>query len=194
MKILLAVLASVAVTAFGMYSFANRNAAALRQQHAAERAVWDAKEAAFQKSLNDARRQPQMTTTAAEPTVQVVTERLSPEEVLQALIKTRATTRDASIRRVIFHLEQLREIGAPALPVIAAYLERFEDIDYLGTREEGERRGPPGAGEDRGRGGPGGAADWRRRFDVRLSFVTPPSLRMGLFDVARSIGGEQAFE
>lgn len=188
MKSIFAVLAAVAVTSLAFYAVSSRNATALRKAHEAQLAHWQQTEADLRDALGRARRPIQLQAATGEPQVQVVSAQLSPQEVLNLLTKLRANSRDASIRPVIFRLEQLREIGAPSLPVIAAFLERFEDIDYMGVREEEQERGRGPAGDERG----GRRGDFRRRFDVRLSFATPPSLRMGLFDVVQGIGGEEA--
>lgn len=105
---------------------------------------------------------------------------LSPEAILKKLQTLAAHSRDPkSIRRVIHHLEQLADLGPEALPAIRTFLARFEDVDYLARREDEGR-----AGENRDRGG--------RRLDLRMVFPSPPSLRLGLFDVVQSIGGPEA--
>jgi hypothetical protein len=142
---------------------------------------------------------------AAEPVV--VYGQARPEEILEKLKMLRASSRDPrSIRKVIFHLEQLREIGPEALPPIRAFLARFEDVDYMGVgmREQRQNSEQASTGEqdrNRDRRGGRGGEDFRERMrefrdggrgDARLTFITPPSLRMGLFDVLQGIGGGEA--
>lgn len=189
--VLAAAIATATVSSLAFLALNSRNSAALRQAHEAERQAWLQKESALEQALASARRLPAQIQTVTSPGETVVVPgKPQPEAVLAELVKIKASTRDSSIRRVIFHMEQLRDIGAPSLPVIGAFLDRFEDISYMDIREdEGagrEGRGPRG-GDDRG-----GRPDFRRRGDVRLTFSTPPSLRIGLFDVVQAIGGEEA--
>lgn len=195
MKSVLAAVAAASVASLAFYAFSSRSNAELRRAQEAERQAWQQKESALEQALAAARRQPAVVQAAsASLETVVISTKASPEEALAQLIKLKASSRDPSIRRVIYHMEQLREIGAPSVPVIAAFLDRFEDISYMELREqdgdgrEGRSgRGGPGGGDDRGR-----PEFSRRRSDVRLSFATPPSLRIGLFDVLQGIGGEAA--
>lgn len=172
---------------------------------AVEQERWAAEKADLEQALQSAKKRPAYVATTpidGEPTV--IKEQTSPEEILEKLKTLRASSRDPrSIRKVIYHLEQLREIGEPALPSIRAFLARFEDVDYM-VREQRQEADGQGENRNRGdrdrRGGPGGE-DFRERMrefrdggrgDARLTFTTPPSLRMGLFDVVQGIGGAQA--
>ena len=68
-------------------------------------------------------------------------------------------------------MEELIRAGPAALPAIREFLERNEDIELDVSGLQGRT-----------------ARDGRLPGD----FVLPPSLRMGLFDVVRRIGGEEA--
>lgn len=69
--------------------------------------------------------------------------------------------------RILALLDQLAQGGQSALPVIRPFLASNRDVAY------------GGAGRNSGRGGQGNA-------------MLPPSLRFGLFDVVRQIGGSDA--
>ncbi len=219
MRVVVAVIVSAGIAAGITY-------AVVYSKNSKTLAAWESRQAVWQQEKNDvveslqhARgRQPQSRTVYSTNTVETpVLGSLPPEEIIARLKTMRATSRDKSIRPVIHHLEMLADIGPAAIPAIKAYLEEYQDIDYLArpennegeNREGGERRerGPGGdrgeRGErgDRGGEGRGPGGDPRERFramfnrgEVRLSFSTPPSLRIGLVDVLAKIGGPEAEE
>ncbi|HEX7861298.1 MAG TPA: hypothetical protein VF773_13275 [Verrucomicrobiae bacterium] len=209
MRILVASVASALVAGALAYTLANRKDGDLSSRLAQEQARWAAEKAQLEADLQSAKRRPTVVTGPAGETV-VVQQQLDPEEIIGKLKTLRASSRDPrSIRKVIYHLEQLREIGPDSLPPIRAFLARFEDVDYMGARQERtDRDGAEQSGNDRERGGRGGPRgdDMRERLrefrdggggrggDARLTFVTPASLRMGLFDVVQGIGGAEAEE
>ena len=115
---------------------------------------------------------------------------LSAEEVIEELtnIKLTSANRRAVERRVQFLFESLIQQGDAAVPHIRAYLNKMEDVDFVVQRTEEEEEGRRG----RGRGG-----DWMERMRSRtrgssLDFEQPPSLRIGLMDVLKEIGGSSA--
>jgi len=115
---------------------------------------------------------------------------LSAEEVIEELtnIKLTSANRRAVERRVQFLFESLIQHGDAAVPHIRAYLNKMEDVDFVVQRTEEEEEGRRG----RGRGG-----DWMERMRSRtrgssLDFEQPPSLRIGLMDVLKEIGGSSA--
>jgi len=73
------------------------------------------------------------------------------------------------LRQAIYWLEDLISAGPAALPAIGEFLARNEDIDFGALNA--------------GKGG---------RGDVPIDFVVPPSLRFGLLDVVKQIGGAEA--
>lgn len=76
------------------------------------------------------------------------------------------TTRD--LRQVVRHFENLIQLGPPALPDIRRFLASPQDMEY--DPEGG--RGP-------------------REVKTLMDGLVPPSLRFGLFDVTRQIGGAE---
>lgn len=187
-----------------VYAYSRHQAAEGARQLVAERERFAADKANLEAQLQAAKRRPVTYEAPAGPDSEsvIVRQHPAPEEIIATLKTLRASSRDPrSIRKVIFHLEQLREIGPESLPPIRAFLARFEDVDYMSAREQ--RSGTAeqsGENRDRERRGPRGE-DFRERMrefrdggrgDTRLTFVTPPSLRMGLFDVVQGIGGPEA--
>lgn len=97
----------------------------------------------------------------------------SPREILQKLISLRVSeAQPATVRRAIVLFQSLVDAGPEALPVIREFLARFQDMDY-DTDLNSLRRG------------------WHEHR-LATDFVLAPSLRIGLLDVARQVGGPQA--
>jgi hypothetical protein len=80
-------------------------------------------------------------------------------------------------------LESLVDIGPAAIPEIRAFLERMEDVDY-GSAESRT--------SDENRNRNAAVAAWQGRPRASLDFDFPPSLRLGLVDVLKRIGGADA--
>ena len=114
----------------------------------------------------------------------------SADEILDELtnLKMTSANKKAMQRRISFLLESLKERGDASVPVIRDYLNKMEDVEFAVERSEEEGR------EERGRGRGG---DWMERMRSRsrgtsLNFDQPPSLRIGLIDVLKEIGGRSA--
>jgi len=73
------------------------------------------------------------------------------------------------VRRLLHEFEILVDAGPTALPAIREFLARNLDLDY----QPGAIKGP-------------------RDGSVQTDFLVPPSLRLGLFDALRQMGGSQA--
>lgn len=208
MKSVVAAVLSAIVAGVLVLTYAARNKDAdFARRMAAEQERWAAEKSELEEALQTAKRQPTFVGTSPATGEPLVSAQPRPEEILEKLKTLRASSRDPrSIRKIIYHLEQLREMGPEALPPIRAFLARFEDVDYLGVREQRQSDNVEQMGEARDRGdrdrrGPRGIEDFRERMrefrdgsrgDARLTFTTPPSLRMGLFDVVQGIGGPEA--
>ena len=104
---------------------------------------------------------------------------LSVPEILEELMEIKMTSenRRAVQRRISFLLESLVEQGEASVPHIREFLNKMEDIDFVVQRSDEEGRG-------RGRDGRGGRAS--------MSFDQAPSLRIGLIDILKDIGGSSA--
>ena len=117
---------------------------------------------------------------------------LSVPEILEELMEIKMTSenRRAVQRRINFLLESLVEQGEASVPHIREFLNKMEDIDFVVQRSDEE-----GEGRSRGRGGRG--EDFMERFRNRggrtsMSFEQAPSLRIGLIDILKEIGGSSA--
>lgn len=73
------------------------------------------------------------------------------------------------MKRILHEFESLVDAGEAALPAIRAFLDRNEDLDFQTAGFKGSRDG-----------------------NVQTDFLMPPSLRLGLFDALRRIGGAQS--
>ena len=94
----------------------------------------------------------------------------TPREVLGHLVGLKVNAQDPrSARSLLLAFERLREAGLAALPAIRDVLASGEDADY-----------DPAAGQR------------FRNGIVPLDFVVPPSLRLGLLEVLKNIGGPEA--
>ena len=104
---------------------------------------------------------------------------LSVPEILEELVEIKMTSENRRTvqRRINFLLESLVEQGQASVPHIREFLNKMEDIDFVVQRSDEEGRG-------RGRGGRGGRTS--------MSFEQAPSLRIGLIDILKEIGGSSA--
>jgi hypothetical protein len=109
---------------------------------------------------------------------------LSVPEILEELMEIKMTSENRRVvqRRINFLLESLVEQGEASVPHIREFLNKMEDIDFVVQRSDEEREGR-GRGRD-GRDGRGGRAS--------MSFDQAPSLRIGLIDILKAIGGSSA--
>ena len=116
---------------------------------------------------------------------------LSAEEIIDELMNVKLTSKNrrAAERRVQFLFESLIQQGDAAVPHVRAFLNKMEDVEFTVQRSEEEEEG---RGRGRGQGN-----DWMERFRGRtrgtsLDFEQPPSLRIGLIDILKEIGGSSA--
>jgi hypothetical protein len=172
------ILLLVAGAAFAAASFilSQRQAARHAAQLAQLQAAWEAEKAQLQAALEAAQEQARLAGVSANRaplTPATPSLRLSPKELmarLQALRLAPGAAAAPILRQAVFLLEQLVQAGPAALPVIREFLARYEDTDLDTSLFQG--RGV--------------------RDRLPLDFALPPSLRMGLFDVVRRIGGLDA--
>ncbi len=111
-------------------------------------------------------------------------QRESPQVILDKLINLKPgegdETRNRVIRRILTEFQRLVDHGPDSLPVIRTFLAENRDVDYVADdiSESGERSGRG----DR----------FTSRNPVRTDFLAPPSLRLGLLDTLKQIGGDDA--
>lgn len=191
MKILIAVLLAAGI-AVGLTTWlASGRQAETLKAHQAAQARLESEKAALAAALAEAKAAASPALAAApvaNATPVAKVRQSSPAEILQTLLTLKPSTgatRNRTIRLVIFHLESLRDCGPAALPVISDFFAKNQDLDY--TTDDSVDPA------DSGRGGRGGSRwSFRRGGELRTDFVLPPSLRLGLADVVRGIGGPDA--
>jgi hypothetical protein len=146
---------------------AHRRSARLEAQLAAERGQWTAEKAELSDMIAHLRTgfAPAPRAAAPAPTP------LSPREIIGRLQRLPPGSATRSAQMAVYWLEELTRHGQAALPAIADFLATNRDLDLDTSWIE------------RGR-------NWRDRLPD--DFVSPPSLRFGLFDVVRRIGGRDA--
>ena len=123
-----------------------------------------------------------------------------PQELIDLLLAIPTGSDKRQQRRAIHFFESLADIGPKALPPIGEFLAKNVDKEYGFERGPGRENRPAGAGERQpAGGGPGGGPGGMFRSVTeafmpmpRPDFMSPPSMRMGLFDVIRQIGGAEA--
>jgi hypothetical protein len=86
-------------------------------------------------------------------------------------LKTLGGSNVTDKRQLISELEALRKMGPSALPAIREFLAQGDDVDFDAN-----------------------AARTLRNGKVPLEFLVPPSLRLGLLEVVKDIGGEAGQE
>ena len=176
MKKMLAVILGAAIGfAAASWIVSNR----LNVWHAAQLAerqgAWQAEKAALEAALEKSRthapviRVPGAAGPAAAPTTPL---KLSPAEIVSKLValKSEPANQPRMMRQAIYWLEELIAAGPPALPAIREFLGRNQDLQI----------------------GPLSQVKGVRVGAAANDFVVPPSLRFGLFDATKQIGGAEA--
>lgn len=112
---------------------------------------------------------------------------ITPDEIIEELsnLRPQGKERNRIYRRIIYLMETLAAHRNDAIPSISGFLARNQDIDYSQRDEEGENRERRGDRPQFERGG-------GRRAITRGDSLVPMSLRLGLFDVLKQIGGQQS--
>ena len=157
----------------GALLLGHQQATRYAQELQERRAAWEAEKAQLEAALAEARNQASLLVTpaAASLTSPAAPGRPSPEDIIARLCALRSPVSAAQMREAVYWLEELAQAGPEALPAIRQFLSRNEDIEFdtawLQSRVARDGKLP-------------------------AEFVLPTSLRMGLFDVVRRIGGEDA--
>ena len=146
------------------------------RQLAEQQAAWQAEKADLELALAEARdmaRRMAATPVTLAPASNAIQNRLSPKQIVEKLKGLRVTAGTSSarpLREAVYWLEELVQAGADAVPAIREFLVRDEDLDLDTSWFQGR------SSRDR----------------LPTDFPLPPSLRFGLFDVLRQIGGPEA--
>ncbi|HEY2952893.1 MAG TPA: hypothetical protein VGK40_09935 [Verrucomicrobiae bacterium] len=155
----------------------NRLAARHAVQLAEQQAAWQAEKAELEAALENAKSNPRIVTVpgAPAPAPPAAPAKLSPAEIvarLRGLKSAPGAGPTRTVRQAVHSLEELIAAGPEALPAIREFLARHEDIDF------------EFAGTNQVKSG--------RSGNVPNEFILPPSLRFGMFDAVKQIGGAGA--
>jgi hypothetical protein len=170
--LLVAGLAFVAASLIVSKRQASRYAALLAEQQS----TWQSEKAELEVALERAREQARLASIPPSlPTPAPVSApiQLSPKEIiakLQALRVSPGANSAIALRQAVYWLEELALRGTAAVPAIREFLARYEDVEFDTSQFQGKNA----------------------RDRLPLDFALPPSLRLGLFNVLRRIGGEDA--
>ncbi|MHC1768095.1 MAG: hypothetical protein AB9869_28125 [Verrucomicrobiia bacterium] len=190
MKILATFCAAIGVTLIATYLFVSKfKNEQFERERALLAAAWESERAELEAALRSARRPPSVAVvTPTEPAAA----KASAQAILERLKKTRVASgpgRVLSVRHIVHDLQSLVDLGPAGLPAIRDFLAKFEDVEYSGELREDERdlaRGPDS--KDR----PNLPPPLPGLSESPSDGVLPASLRLGLVDVLKEMGGEQA--
>ena len=162
--------------AAGVILISHQQAGRHARELESQRAAWDAEKAELEARVEEARASSARVgreVPRVEPVlVPASPASPSPQELLKKLAALKVAPgagQGQTLRQALALFEQLRQAGPSALPALREFLASGQEVAYE-------------------------AADSRGRRDVKslAEALAPPSLRFGLFDVVRQIGGPDA--
>lgn len=218
MKIILVSLAAAGVGFGAAYVYvSNEKTAEFQKEKARIESQWSDEKERLEREAKAAKSKPARVEQVTETVEVVKTLQKSPQEILDKLVQLKpaagnGNARYSSIRDIIHQLESLNDLGPAALPAIKGFLKQNIDVSYERERvQPTEDPNQPGGQPQGGRGGPGGQNGGGRgnfggfgggpppwatggNFDLlaRTEDYYPLSLRVGLFDIVKKIGGVEA--
>lgn len=134
-----------------------------------QQAAWQSEKSELEAALAGAKGR--VTTLPGATRVVEIAKKVSPAEILERLKTMKVVADQPRTSRLLVHqFENLIETGPAALPVIREFLARNEDVDYETNSLNRNARGGK----------------------MPTEFNVPPSLRLGLFEVLKNIGGADA--
>jgi hypothetical protein len=192
MKTIIVICAAVGLTLVATYLVVSyQKAAEFNRERDLLQRGWDAERAELEAALKAAKR-PGSIATANSPGSDPALGRSSAHEILEKLKKTRVLPgeqRNQSVRHIIHQLESLADLGPDGLPAIRDFLGKFEDVDYS-AEPRADDHGLSPEGRDRTLAPVTPTATMQNL--PRLDSLLPPSLRLGVVQVLREMGGDQA--
>ncbi len=189
MRKLLALCAAVGLTFVATWVVvSSHKTAQFNRERELLRSGWEAERAELEAALKAAK---QRATSPRAIVAQPAAGRSTALDILERLKKTKVLggeQRVASIRHIVHQMESLVDLGAESLPPIREFLAKFEDVEYGGESHDDDRDAmrPPDSSDRPARNTEAG------RDLPRLDTILPPSLRLGLVQILKEIGGEQA--
>lgn len=205
MRTLIAILLSATLAFAGAYVFVSGQRAAEHEaEKAAMEAAWRKAREGLENDLKKARNRSPRVEEVTREVVVPVAEKRDPQRLIDELIALKSQSgleREVWQRRIIHKFEGLAEIGPPALPAIRAFLALNQDVQYDRSKEdelkalEKEAKAlKPEAAKKRELAGDR-TAEFFRSVRMKLpdgTFLNPPTLRLGLMEVAYRVGGPEA--
>lgn len=201
MRTLIAIVLSATLAFAGAYVFVSSQRAA---EHEAEKAAWKKTREGLENDLKKARNRSPRVEEVTREIVVPVAEKRDPQRLIDELIALKSQSgleREVWQRRIIHKFEGLAEIGPPALPAIKAFLTLNQDVQYgrsekeeLKTLEKEAKALKPEVAKKRELAGDR-TAEFFRSVRMKLpdgTFLNPPTLRLGLMEVAYRVGGPEA--
>ncbi len=184
MKTLIAIIVAASTGFAAAYFYvSNQNETALKTERTKAEEQWKTEKQQLEHALAAAKNRSEKVESVTKE-VAVVSHR-SAKEILDNLLTLQPTgaNRISVIRKIVHELEDLATLGNEAVPDIRAFLARNADLEYS-TSTRGDRG-------EHDYGGRGGQPPWQRSTPS-TEFTLPPSLRIGLFDVLKDIGTDEA--
>jgi hypothetical protein len=141
-----------------------------QQQMTEERGAWEAERASLEQTLHDTRA---WARNASAPVIVPAQQpstpaRIAPRDIIAKLVALKAARPNEArtLRQAIYWFEELATRGESALPAIREFLARNEDFDLASAQSKTAR--------------------------TAAESILPASLRFGLFEVVKRIGGKGA--
>ena len=151
----------------------SRLAAEYERKRLDEHSAWETEKALLEAAVKSTRSRSPAPKTVPPPAGIPVPSKVEPREILARLKELRANPQmTRAMRQVIHEMENLIAAGPSALPAISGFLALNEEVNYE----------LPGIGPGKG----------VRDGKISTDFLAPPSLRLGLFDAVKNIGGPAA--
>ena len=209
MKVIIASIAAAGVGFGAAYVYvSNEKTAEFQKEKARIESEWTETRDRLEREAKSAKNKPARVEQVTETVEVVKALQKNPKEILDKLVQIKPGTgsaRYSSIRDIIHQLESLNDIGQPALPAIRAFLKQNIDVSYERERQQEDPNqqtaggrgpgGPGGQGGPGGRGGFNGPPPWAGNGNqdlTRIEDYYPLSLRVGLYEVTKKIGGADA--
>ena len=129
-------------------------------------------------------------------TVVTETVEINPAEVLTELaaIEIDNRNRNPDLRKVIFHLETLANLGPKSIPAMRDFIASGEDVSYGYSYNRTVRVNGSQTNSNVRVSSPSGRyTSFSSSYgNPSRGYLVPPSLRVGLFQVAADVGGDEA--
>ncbi|MGB0581883.1 MAG: hypothetical protein ACPGVU_19485 [Limisphaerales bacterium] len=198
MKIFVSFLAVIAAAGLAYLMASNRAATRHQADLQQKENAWQEAKTRFEEALEKARKKPPVVEKVVEQVAVAVTVESDPQQHIDHIIALAGKSGDRLTlrRRIVHEFEAMVDAGSKSLPVIQTFLDRNEDIALSGQAQvETIPSIEQLSKKKKGKGTSAEFFSWRRSQNLSLpkgSFDVPPTLRLGVMEVAYRIGGEPA--